>query len=258
MNNTQSDKSKTVLITGGARRIGAALVKAFHDQGMNVLFQYHRSAEQAEELTQDLNRRRPGSAASVCLDLCNYEDYPALCDAVRRHFGTLDVLINNASAFFPAPVERAGEFSCDQDLVRQWNQLFDINARAPFFLSLQCQKMLSQQQGSIINLTDIYAVKPLPGHAIYCASKAALKNLTLSLAESFSPDIRVNAIAPGAILAPPGKADDSMTELIDRTPLKRLGGESSIVEAALFLANQASFITGQTINVDGGRSIIHP
>ena len=242
-----STDPRTVLITGGAKRIGAALVKAFHHQGMNVLFQYYRSVDQAEQLALSLNRQRPGSVVAVCFDLEDSDNYALLKDAVDQHFGRLDVLINNASAFFPTPVDQAED--------GQWNQLFGINAKAPFFLSQHCQHLLRQHRGSIINLTDIYAVVPLSEFAIYCASKAALKNLTLSLAYSFAPDIRVNAIAPGAILAPEGETDACMSQLIEKTPLKRLGGEASVVETALFLASQASFITGQTINVDGGRSI---
>ena len=234
-----------MLITGGAKRIGAALVKALHDQGMNVLFQYHRSVEQAENLSRTLNRRRPGSVAAVCLDLAHHENYALLSEAVIQNFGTLEILINNASAFFPTPVGQNQDATHFHKLDQGWNHLFDINARAPFFLSLQCQELLAQGQGSIINLTDIYAEKPLADHAIYSASKAALKNLTLALADSFAPDVRVNAIAPGAILAPEGAPGDAMAELIARTPLKRLGGETAIVEAALFLATEASFITGQ-------------
>ena len=248
MNETSVNDTATVLITGGAKRIGAALVKAFHQKGMNVLFQYHHSVEQAKQLARSLNRQRPESVVAVCFDLQVYDNYLLLSNAVHEHFGRLDVLINNASAFFPTSVNQA-----DED---QWNRLFDINAKAPFFLSRHCQYLLKQQHGSIINLTDIYARSPLTDYAIYCASKAALENITLSLAGSFAPDIRVNAIAPGAILAPEGKTDIAMAELIEKTPLKQLGGEASIVETALFLANQASFITGQTITVDGGRTAV--
>ncbi len=248
MKASSSTQAKTALITGGAKRIGAALVKAFHGQGMNVLFQYHQSDEQANELTRSLNQQRPQSVSAVCFDLEVYENYTLLRDEVNRQFGRLDVLINNASAFFPTPAGRASE--------DQWNILLNVNAKAPFFLSQCCRDMLSQSQGTIINITDIYANIPLAEHAIYCASKAALASITLSMAGSFAPDIRVNAIAPGAILAPEGKSDESMVELVAKTPLKRLGGEASIVETALFLCRQASFITGQTINVDGGRTIL--
>lgn len=248
MKETSIKETKTVLITGGAKRIGAALVKAFHQQGMNILFQYHHSDQQAKRLAYSLNQKRPQSVVAVCFDLEVCENYTLLSHAVSKHFGRLDVLINNASAFFPTPVDQANE--------EQWNKLLNVNAKAPFFLSQCCKSMLEKHQGTIINLTDIYAEIPLADHAIYCASKAALVNITLSLASSFAPNIRVNAIAPGAILAPEGKPDHCMDELIERTPLKRLGGESAIVETALFLANQSAFITGQTISVDGGRTII--
>ena len=248
MNKANFKKTRTVLITGGAKRIGAALVKAFHQQGMNVLFQYHRSVEQANYLAQSLNQQRPDSVVAVCFDLEIFDNYLLLRNSVNEHFGRLDVLINNASAFFPTSADQVNE--------DQWNRLFDINAKAPFFLSCHCRDLLKEQHGSIINLTDIYAKTPLSDYAVYCATKAALENLTLSLASSFAPDIRVNAIAPGAILAPEGKTDDAMAELVEKTPLKRLGGEASIVETALFLVSQASFITGQIINVDGGRTVV--
>ena len=247
MSKTNLNEVKTVLITGGAKRIGAALVKAFHQQGMNVVFQYYRSDKQAHALAQSLNRQRPQSVVAVCFNLEVYANYNLLSEQANQHFGRLDILINNASVFFPTPVDQAGN--------DQWIQLFDTNAKAPFFLSRYCQQQLKQQRGSIINLTDIYAKVPLADYPIYCASKAALENLTRSLASSFAPDVRVNAIAPGAILAPEGKTDKSMTALIEKTPLQRLGGEAAIVETALFLASKASFITGQTINVDGGRSL---
>ena len=247
MKKTLSKDAKTVLITGGARRIGAALVKAFHQQQSNVLFQYHSSASQAKELEDKLNKIRPQSVVAVCCDLEHFDSYRLLSDNVSKHFGGLDLLINNASAFFPTPNHQASE--------EQWNRLFDVNTKAPFFLSQYCKPLLELRQGTIINITDIYADVPLSEHAIYSASKAALASLTLSMARSFAPTIRVNAIAPGAILAPPGKSDETMTRLIEKTPLKRLGGEAAIVETALFLANNAAFITGQTIKVDGGRTI---
>lgn len=248
MKQNPREKVKTALITGGARRIGAALVKAFHQKGMNVLFQYHTSADSADALIRSLNGKRPDSVAALSMDLEVHRNYQILSDEVIRHFGGLDLLVNNASAFFPT--------SDDQPSDKQWNHLLNVNAKAPFFISQHCKKMLKQRRGSIINITDIYAKVPLAEYAIYCASKAALANLTLSMAASFAPDIRVNAIAPGAILAPEGTSDDAMNDLIGRTPLRRLGGVASIVETALFLANQASFITGQTINVDGGRTVI--
>lgn len=247
MNDTLVNDAAVVLITGGAKRIGAALVKAFHQQGMKVLFQYHTSAQQAQDLANELNKQRSQSAIAVCCDLEHFDSYRLLSNTVSKHFGRLDVLINNASAFFPTSASGASE--------DQWNRLLAVNAKAPFFLSQCCNALLQQSQGAIINITDIYAEVPLADHAIYCASKAALASLTLSMAGSLAPAVRVNAIAPGAILAPEGKSDASMAALIEKTPLKRLGGEAAIVETALFLASKASFITGQTIKVDGGRTI---
>ena len=243
-------KTKTVLITGGAKRIGAAIVRALHAQGMNIVLQYNRSQKQANQLIDSLIIERPGSVIGVQTDLALFNSYSLLSNTVKRHYGRLDVLLNNASGFYSTPVQTASE--------EDWTTLMSINAKAPFFLAQQCRPLLKARSGCIINITDIYADKPIADYAIYCASKAALTNLTLSMAQSMAPEIRVNAIAPGAILAPEDAGESDMQGIINRTPLNRLGGEESITQAVLFLINQANFVTGQVLNVDGGRSAVHP
>ncbi len=241
--------TKTALITGGAKRIGKALVETLHQQGMNIVFQYHHSENQANEILTDCNQLRPGSAISVCADLQSVETYEEIYHTVFDAFGRLDVLINNAAGFFPTPFETASQ--------KNWHELMAVNAAAPFFLAQQCYELLKQSQGSIINITDIYADRPLKNYPIYSASKATLTNLTLSMAESFAPDIRVNAVAPGAILPVENEGLESMQTIIQKTPLQKVGGTQAIVETVLFLINDASFITGQVIKVDGGRSIVN-
>ncbi len=241
--------AKTALITGGAKRIGSALVKALHKQGLNIVFQYNRSAIEAEQILLELNQNRPNSVIGLGTDLQATSSYQELVDNAIDHFGRLDVLINNAAGFFSTPLQQASQ--------ENWNELMDVNAKAPFFLAKSCYQSLKQNQGCIINITDVYADRPLPDYPIYCASKAALTSLTFSLAQSFSPQVRVNAIAPGAILPAENGGVETMKAVIERTPLKRLGGTEAIVETALFLINDASFITGQVINVDGGRTIVN-
>ena len=239
---------KTVLITGGAKRIGKALVETLHRQGMNIVFQYHRSQSQAEEIVTDCNQKRAGSVVSICADLRSFDAHQQIYQVVLDNFGRLDVLINNAAGFFATPFgEATGE---------NWNELMNVNAGTPFFLAQRCHKLLKQHQGCIINITDIYADRPLKNYPIYCASKSALTSLTLSMAQSFAPEIRVNAVAPGAILPAENEGLESMQTVIERTPLQKLGGPQAIVKAVLFLINDASFITGQIIKVDGGRTAV--
>ena len=240
--------AKTVLITGGAKRIGKALVETLHRQGMNIVFQYHRSENQAEEIVTHCNQKRAGSVISICADLRSFDAYQQIHQTVLDSFGRLDVLINNAAGFFATPFGKATQ--------AHWNELMNVNAGSPFFLSQHCYGLLKQHQGCIINITDIYADRPLKNYPIYCASKSALTSLTLSMAQSFAPEIRVNAVAPGAILPAENEGLESMQTVIERTPLQKLGEPQAIVEAVLFLINDASFITGQVIKVDGGRTAV--
>jgi len=240
-------KSKAALVTGGARRIGTAIARTLHDAGMDLVIHFRHSAAEARSLADELNDTRPNSVVLVEGDLENSEDCATLAQQAIEAFGRMDALINNASAFFPTPI---GEVTNDQ-----WETLMGVNLKAPFFLSQACAKALASTHGAIINLTDIYAERPLPHHPVYSASKAGLVALTRSLAQELGPNVRVNAIAPGAIIWPEsGDSEENQNEIIRRTPLGRLGEPQDIAGTVMFLLRDAPFITGQIINVDGGRS----
>ena len=235
------------LITGGAKRIGAAIATTLHGAGMDLVIHFRRSAAEAQSLADALNNTRPNSVVLVEGDLENSEDCTSLAQQAIDAFGRMDALINNASAFFPTPI---GEVTNDH-----WEALMGVNLKAPFFLSQACAEALESTHGVIINLTDIYAERPLPNHPVYSASKAGLVALTRSLAQELGPDVRVNAIAPGAIIWPEfGDSEENQNEILRRTPLGRLGKPQDIAGTVLFLLRDAPFITGQIINVDGGRS----
>jgi pteridine reductase len=239
---------KSVLITGAARRVGAAVARALHAQGANLVIHYHSSAQAAAELCAALNGARSGSALMLQADLAQLPTLPLLIQRSRDAFGRLDVLINNASSFYPTPV---GEITA-----AQWDDLMATNLRAPLFLSQAAAPELRRTQGLILNMVDIHARRPLKRHTVYCIAKAGLAMLTQSLARELGPEVRVNGIAPGPVLWPEGKADpDLQQEIIRRTALKRRGSPEDIARAALYLAKDAPFVTGQILAVDGGRSI---
>ena len=241
--------TKAVLITGGARRIGAAIARVLHAAGLDVIIHYRHSADAALALQEELHEHRPGSVRLCQADLTNPGACQTLTQCAHQAFGRLDALINNASAFYPTPVDKATE--------AQWDDLFAINLKAPFFLAQACAPMLAMHNGAIINLADIYAKRPLAQHPIYSAAKAGLISLTRSLARDLGPDIRVNAIAPGAVLWPEtGISDENQDEIVQRTPLRRLGSPEDVARTVRFLLRDAPFITGQVINVDGGRSAV--
>ena len=241
-------KSKVALITGGAKRIGAAIATTLHAAGMDLVLHFRRSAAEAQSLADELNDTRPNSVVLAKGDLENSEDCAALAKQAIEAFGRMDALINNASAFFPTPM---GEVTNDH-----WEALMGVNLKAPFFLSQACAKALASTHGAIINLTDIYADRPLPRHPVYSASKAGLVALTRSLAQELGPGVRVNAVAPGAIIWPEsGDSEENQNEILRRTPLGRLGDPQDIADTVKFLLCDAPFITGQIINVDGGRSV---
>ena len=248
MTNTQhSLNSKVALITGGAKRIGAAIATTLHNAGMDLVVHFRHSAADAQSLADELNDTRPNSVVLAEGDLENSEDCATLAQQAIDAFGRMDALINNASAFFPTPI---GEVTNNH-----WETLMGVNLKAPFFLSQACAKALASTQGVIINLTDIYAERPLPNHPVYSASKAGLVALTRSLAQELGPNVRVNAIAPGAIIWPEsGDSEENQNEILRRTPLGRLGKPRDIAGTVMFLLRDAPFITGQIINVDGGRS----
>ena len=248
MTNTQhSLNSKVALITGGAKRIGAAIATTLHNAGMDLVVHFRHSAADAQSLADELNDTRPYSVVLAEGDLENSEDCETLAQQAIDAFGRMDALINNASAFFPTPIREV--------TYNHWETLMWVNLKAPFFLSQACAKALASTQGVIINLTDIYAERPLPNHPVYSASKAGLVALTRSLAQELGPNVRVNAIAPGAIIWPEsGDSEENQNEILRRTPLGRLGKPRDIAGTVMFLLRDAPFITGQIINVDGGRS----
>ena len=241
-------EGKVALITGGAKRIGACIAQTLHRAGMNVVIHYHSSADKARALQKQLNEQRENSCLLIHGDLTGHDKLKSIIKESVQQMGRLDVLINNASAFFPTPLKSASE--------KDWNRLFEANLKAPFFLTQAAAPHLARQNGCIINLIDIYAERPLENHPIYCASKAGLVSLTRSFAQSLAPDIRVNGLAPGAILWPEDQHDEvAQQRLLSRTPLKRLGSPQDIANAALFLIRDAPYITGQILNIDGGRTI---
>ena len=240
--------NKVILITGSTRRIGLEIVRSLHNQGARIIVHYNHSDRQARDLESKLNTVRPNS---ILLVQGNLEDISAIRSLARNciiEMGQLDALINNASAFFPTPISSATE--------EQWQNIMDVNLKAPFFLAQGVAPYLKKSRGCIINMTDIYAERPLENHPIYSASKAGLVSLTRSLARDLGPEIRVNAVAPGAILWPENDGDElAQQRLISATPLKRRGDPQDIVKAVEFLLTGADFITGQVINIDGGRTI---
>jgi pteridine reductase len=239
---------QVVLITGGARRIGAEIARTLHAAGANVFIHYRSSAAAAIALADELNKARARSAAIHAAHLLNAEAPDKLVAAALLEFGRLDILINNASSFYPTPV---GTISAPQ-----WDDLMGSNLKAPLFLSQAATPSLRAKNGLIINMVDIHALRPLKAHPVYCAAKAGLAMLTRSLARELGPEIRVNGIAPGPVLWPEGHMDEALKrEIIDKTALKRPGAARDIARTALFLAKDAPYITGQIIAVDGGRSI---
>ena len=242
-------QDKVALITGGSRRIGASAARMLHECGMKLVIHYRRSADQAEALRAELCEKRPESVLLIRGDLTEIAKVKNLVRQCAAELGRLDALINNASVFLPTPIR-----SADED---RWQQIMDTNLKAPFFLSQAAAPYLKKTRGAIINITDIYVHRPLPEHAIYCAAKAGLWSLTQSLAQELSPEVRVNAVAPGAIIWPEHDTDElSHQRLVSRTPLKSIGDADDIARVVKFLLSDAGFITGQMINVDGGRTVV--
>ena len=242
-------QDKVALITGGSRRIGASTARRLHQCGMNLVIHYQRSADDAERLRAELCEQRADSVMLIRGDLTEVAKIKNLARECTVKFGRLDALINNASTFFPTPLDSADE--------AQWRMIFDTNLKAPFFLSQAAAPHLKKTRGAIINITDIYADRPLFEHAAYCAAKAGLWSLTKSLAQELAPQVRVNAVAPGAILWPENNADElAQQRMVSRTPLKRAGDAEDIANTVKFLLADAGFVTGQMICVDGGRTIV--
>ncbi len=238
--------TKTALITGAARRIGAGIARDLHDYGMNVIIHYHTSDSDAQALCSELNEVRPDSAITVKKDLRDVDGYSELARSVMSFKGNLDVLINNASMFYPTPVTRTTP--------DQWMDIVGTNMKAPYFLIQTLQPYLNKSRGCVINITDIYGDVPLSEHSVYSASKAGLIMLTRSLAHELAPDIRVNAISPGAILWPDDIEVDHQTKVLNNTLAGRAGSTQDITTTVRFLI-ESDFITAQVINVDGGRLV---
>lgn len=237
------------LITGGARRIGASIARQLHSEGYNLVIHYRNSKDDAQSVADTLNNLRNKSVTLVSANLNEKTDIESLAEQALAAYGRLDVLINNASSFYPTPVSEASE--------EQWDDLFGSNAKAPFFLSQALSKALKDTRGKIVNIADIHAEKPLKEHTLYCMAKAANVMLTLSLAKELAPDIRVNSIAPGAIIWPEQDAElsqESQAAIIDKIPLARAGKPENIANTVSYLLNN-DYLTGQVISVDGGRSI---
>lgn len=239
---------KVCLVTGGGRRIGAEIVRGLHEAGASVAIHYLRSAADAETLATELNAKRKGSAATVAGDLRDTEHLPRIILSTEKQFGQLDVLVNNASGFYPTPLGTIGD--------KHWQDLFGSNAKAPLFLAQAAAASLRETRGSIINMVDIHARRPLRDHLVYGAAKAALAMLTKGLARELAPEVRVNGIAPGPILWPKHGLDETtQKKIVERTALKRVGTPADIVSCILYLLQDADYVTGQIIAVDGGRSI---
>jgi pteridine reductase len=236
------------LITGASRRIGAAIARALHAAGYDLALHHRRDDDRMDELVGELESRRPRSTLELRAELADMDDLPLLVADVIMRFERIDVLVNNASAFFPTPI---GETT-----PQQWDTLFAANARAPFFLAQAAAPHLRATSGSIINLVDIYAERPLKNHTLYCMAKAALVMLTMSLAKELGPEVRVNGIAPGAVLWPEAGIDDERQQkLIAKTALKRAGDPQDVADAALYLIRDARYTTGEILRVDGGRTL---
>lgn len=239
---------KWILITGGAKRIGAAVCRSLHADGANIALHYRSSADEAVALSEELSADRPGSVALFSGDLTAVGSAEQLIDEVLAHCGRLDVLINNASTFYPTPVGSITEAN--------WDDLVGTNLKAPLFLCQAAAPALRESHGVIINMVDIHARRPLKDHPVYGPAKAGLAMLTLSLAKDLAPEIRVNGVAPGAILWPSdGMSAEAKQSIVGQIPLARAGGPEDIAGAILYLVRDATYVSGQILAVDGGRSV---
>jgi len=242
--------NRVAIVTGGARRIGAEIARCLHQRGLRVCLHYRSSNADAEALIGALNQVRPESACGVVAELSDAAAPARIRDAALQAFGRIDVLINNASAFYPTPIAEATQ--------TQWDELMASNLRGPFFLSQACAPALSEAGGAIVNLVDIHAEVPLAQHPIYCMAKAGLVMQTRSLAKDLAPAVRVNAVAPGSILWPEGDAADTpeaQAAILACVPMRRQGEPADIANMVTFLALDAPYVTGQVVAVDGGRSL---
>jgi pteridine reductase len=248
MSSNGGNDRPVALVTGAARRIGASIARTLHAAGYDLALHRHRSRDELDALVETFERARPRSTLALEADLADVDALAPMVAATHERFGRLDALVNNAATFAPTPLGEATR--------QAWNALFSVNAQAPFFLAQAAAPHLVARSGAIVNLLDVYAETPLPDHAIYCMSKAALAMMTRALAQDLAPRVRVNGIAPGAILWPDGgKSEEEQRRLIERTPLRRTGTPEDIGSAVLWLLQGAPFVTGEIIRVDGGRHL---
>jgi len=239
---------KTALVTGAAARIGAAICKTLHSRGCDVLLHYNSSHEAAERLADQLNEDRANSVSLAQADLSSPAGLEGLAEQTKVQFGKLDILVNNASRFYPTQIGGT--------LAWQWDDLMNSNLRGPYFLAQALLDELRTAGGSIVNILDVYAERPMRGHAVYCISKAGMAMMTMALAKELGPSIRVNGVAPGAILWPENKPEAGEKQsVLERTALGRLGDPLDIASAVAYLALEAPYVTGQILSVDGGRSL---
>ncbi len=242
-------QGKVVLITGGAKRVGAAICRRLHADGASLMLHYRASAGEARLLQAELNHARADSVALIQADLLDLKALPTIVEQTVQRFGRLDALVNNASSFYATPV---GEITAGH-----WDDLVGTNLRAPLFVAQAAAPLLRKTQGAIVNITDIHAERPLKSYVVYSIAKAGLVALTRSLARELAPEVRVNAVAPGPILWPDDGSFDEVSRqrIISHTLLKREGTPDDIAKAVRFLLVDATYVTGETINVDGGRHV---
>ncbi len=239
--------NKVVLITGAAHRIGATTAQLLHAEGMNLVLHYRSSRDAAQKLQEKMLEKRPDSVILVQTALHKIDNLPALVKEATDAWGRLDVLINNASSFYPTPLNRATE--------KDWDELMGSNLKAPFFLSQAAAAQLKRNHGCIINMVDIHADRPLKAYPIYSMAKAGLVMMTRALAGELGPEVRVNGVAPGAIMWPENIDDLTKQRIVSRTFLKRKGEPNDIARAILYLIRDALYTSGQILTVDGGRSL---
>jgi pteridine reductase len=242
-------QGKIVLITGGAKRVGAAICRRLHGAGASLMLHFRSSGGEARLLQAELNHVRADSVALIQADLLDLAKLPKLVEQTIQTYGRLDALVNNASSFFQTPI---GDISAEA-----WEDLIGTNLRAPLFLAQAAAPALRKAQGAIVNISDIHAERPLKNFVVYSVAKAGLAGLTRSLARELAPEVRVNAIAPGPILWPDDASFDELSRqrIISHTPLRREGTPEDIAKAVHFLLADAPYVTGETLNVDGGRHV---
>jgi pteridine reductase len=248
MQNDHLLAGKVALITGAAHRLGAEIARYLHEAGADVVLHYRRSKDAAERLRETLEAVRADSVLLLQGDLQDCAGFPRLIDRIRDFRGRLDILVNNASSFYPTPLAEAS--------AQQWEDLIGSNLKGPFFLTREATPLLRSAEGCVVNLVDIHAERPLKDHPIYSIAKAGNAMMVKALARELGPEVRVNGIAPGAILWPEqGLGESAKQEILDRTALRRAGSPADIARTLLFLVRDADYITGQIIAVDGGRTL---